>query len=492
MNSFINYIIESGISLGLLSLIYFVFLRNETFFKANRLFLLFAVVFSSALPLLHLKVYGPANLLLPTNEGGTNMLEAVTVNGTAFSRSLTDLITANQLFLFGYLAISAIFTMLLVYKIYQVARMVRKGKLVRKAGINFVYVEGNSSPYSFLSYLFVSENLENNPNWEKMLAHESEHIRQGHTVDILILELVSIFQWFNPFFWLLRRVIKENHEYMADRAVLNKGVAVKQYKEILVTQFIGNQFAMANNFNSSLIKSRLKMMTKIKSSNKAKFRYLIGGVMAIALVLVFACENKESTVEQIKGPEKGVALKSASGEQPLILIDGEMADKDAMEKLNPADIQSVNVKKTDLDAFVEKYGDLAKNGVIDILLKTGAADVKKSYDGELHGSDPDVFFIVDELPVFPGGESALRKFISNSIVYPEEAKKAGIQGKVYVNFVVEKDGSIGRAKVVRGVAPSLDAEALRVMKASPQWTPGKHKGEFVAVSYTVPISFVLQ
>jgi hypothetical protein len=207
MNSFINYIIESGISLGLLSLLYFVFLRNETFFKANRMFLLLAVMFSSILPLLHLKIYGTERFLSPEADvAGPRMLETITVNGSAISGSLADLVSANQLLLFAYLSVSGIFALLLVYKLHRLFRVEGKGTTICKAGINFVYVEGNSSPYSFLNYLFVSKELENTSGWEKMLAHESEHIRQGHTVDILILELISIFQWFNPFFWLLRRV----------------------------------------------------------------------------------------------------------------------------------------------------------------------------------------------------------------------------------------------------------------------------------------------
>ncbi len=103
-----------------------------------------------------------------------------------------------------------------------------------------------------------------------------------------------------------------------------------------------------------------------------------------------------------------------------------------------------------------------------------------------------VFFIVEEMPEFPGGELALRKFIATSIKYPVIAQENGIQGKVYVNFVVDKDGSITNAKVARGVDPSLDKEALRVVNSLPKWKPGKQRGKAVKVSYTVPINFVLQ
>ncbi|WP_297098242.1 energy transducer TonB [uncultured Draconibacterium sp.] len=121
-------------------------------------------------------------------------------------------------------------------------------------------------------------------------------------------------------------------------------------------------------------------------------------------------------------------------------------------------------------------------------LNEGAAEEKNIKSGE--GADA-VFFIVEDMPEFPGGDEALRKYIANALNYPEVAQKNGIQGKVYVSFVVEKDGSIGDAKIERGVDPSLDKEALRVVKALPMWKPGKQRGKTVRVQYTVPINFAL-
>jgi protein TonB len=103
-----------------------------------------------------------------------------------------------------------------------------------------------------------------------------------------------------------------------------------------------------------------------------------------------------------------------------------------------------------------------------------------------------VFFIVEDMPEFPGGDLALRKYIANAIKYPVIAQENGIQGKVYVNFVVNTDGSVTNAKIARGVDPSLDKEALRVINSLPKWKPGKQRGKPVRVSFTVPINFVLQ
>ena len=103
----------------------------------------------------------------------------------------------------------------------------------------------------------------------------------------------------------------------------------------------------------------------------------------------------------------------------------------------------------------------------------------------------ETYFIVEDMPEFPGGEDALRKYISEHVNYPEIAKKNGIQGKVYVSFQISKDGSVTHAKVIRGVDPSLDKEALRVIKNMPKWKPGTQRGEPVNVAYTLPIQFKL-
>lgn len=123
-----------------------------------------------------------------------------------------------------------------------------------------------------------------------------------------------------------------------------------------------------------------------------------------------------------------------------------------------------------------------------------ALDSKKTEEPEKSASAKkkgDVYFIVEEMPKFPGGDNALREYIGASVKYPEEAKKKGIHGKVYVSFVVDVDGTVSGVTIARGVAPSLDKESLRVVRGLPKWTPGKEKGKPVKVQYTVPINFAL-
>lgn len=103
----------------------------------------------------------------------------------------------------------------------------------------------------------------------------------------------------------------------------------------------------------------------------------------------------------------------------------------------------------------------------------------------------DVFVLVEQMPEFPGGQDSLYKFLGANIVYPTKAKKDEVEGKVYVNFTIEKDGSINEVKIIRGVHPLLDEEAVRVIESFPKWKPGKHEGKTVRVSYNIPLNFVL-
>ena len=411
MTSFVNYLLESGISLSLFALVYFLFLRRETFFSVNRWFLLVSIGFSAFLPLLHIPFYTPQATMLQevTVTPYINLLSSVTIYGTALSHGAEQFVLNYNLLGYVYLLGVMFFAGILFLRIYQIIRLIAQNRVVPEGRIKLVILDRELSPFSFLNYIFVSKNLQNTKGWEKMLEHEKQHIRQGHTFDVLVLEFVAVFQWFNPFFWMFRRALRENHEFLADQAVISHGTAPSWYKQILLNQFVGEQVVIANNFNYSLIKSRIKMISKIKSKKIAITKILLGFVLAFSLVSVFAFENYEAT-------------KSS---------------------LNSAQQQ-------------EK-----------------------------------VYLEVEQMPEFPGGDLALRQFIANSIKYPDEAVKKGIQGKVFVEFVVGKDGVVKDVKVAKSVDTALDAEAIKVVKSMPKWTPGMEKGKQVAVQYTIPINFNL-
>ncbi|MBA4411213.1 MAG: hypothetical protein C0397_17570 [Odoribacter sp.] len=460
MTSFVNYLLESGISLSLFALVYFLFLRRETFFNVNRWFLLVSISFSALLPLFHIPFYAPQAMMLQevTVTPYINLLSSVTVYGASLSDGAEQFVMNYSLLGYVYILGVAILTVKLFIQIYQIVRLIAQNRIVSEAKIKLVFLEQEVSPFSFLNYIFVSTSLNNTPGWEKMLEHEKQHIRQGHTFDVLILEFVAVFQWFNPFFWMFRRALRENHEFLADQAVISRGTAPSWYKQILINQYVGEQIMLANNFNYSLIKTRIQMISKIKSGKIANIKVLIGFILAASLVAVFACEQKQSVKAENNTAEKSVAIVFEGHTMQL------SGDSVGIEKLKQFISKPIGSEKT--------------------------TTLESQTTGDNKGDQ--VYMVVEQMPEFLGGEGEFRTFLARSVKYPAEAVKKGVQGKVYVSFVVGKDGYVTNAKVIRAVDPMLDVEALRVVNSMPKWTPGKQGGKDVAVQLTVPIYFRLQ
>ena len=191
-------------------------------------------------------------------------------------------------------------------------------------------------------------------------------------------------------------------------------------------------------------------------------------------------QNKPREENVITAPPPPPLKSSIKFTPPVIKPDEEVAEQDEVKTQEELNETKVTISVADVKGTDETNG-------IDV----AELEDRKNITQE-EPKEEEVFVIVEQMPEFPGGEKALRKFIANAIKYPVIAQENGIQGKVYVTFVVDKDGSIKNAVVVRGVDASLDKEALRVVNTLPKWNPGKQRGQPVKVSYTVPISFVLQ
>lgn len=558
MNSFVNFIIESGISLGLFVLLYQIFLQKETFFRMNRYFLLFAIIYSFLLPLIHLRIFDPIqnDSVLTNGQHYTVMLENVSVYGTNFSKNIADLISASNVILGLYLLGVLFFAVRFLIRIIQIGLIINRNKIKIENGIKLVTLDIEVNPFSFLSYVFVGNNLKELPGWEKVLTHECAHIRQRHTIDVLILEIFSIVQWFNPFFWVLYKRLKENHEYLADRAVLNQDGNKKLYRQVLLNHSIRRFFNVTNSFNYSL-KKRIMMMSRLRSSRLSSIKVTSGVLLAVLLMLVFASEESEAYYNDFKlsksitlpfnfdeslvpfnetedyiaqqtepleespieKPESEKSVSDQTRETPEtktgqpdnqtspIELQGDDSNED-IGVIQPVLNETAPSLENNFNDNTKPLDELALGGLEDATSKTNeeinipienenpmlneetATDLAKTPKKEKEGSP--VFVVVEEMPEFPGGQEALLKYLSKEVNYPVVAQEAGIEGQVLLNFIVDKDGSVAHTTVLHGVDDYLDKEALRVVNSLPKWKPGKQAGEPVAVSYTIPISFVLQ
>ena len=540
----VNFMLVSGISLTLFTLVYLLFLRKETFFVLNRIYLLASVFISILLPFIHFQVNsGMPSVLLDevtvTASGYQNLLQTVFVYRTNLLSAFENSIQSIGLIRIIYILGTAFFLCLFIYRLLQIVTLIINNESELNNGIRIVKIDRDTTPFSYFNFVFINKNNVNGPGMKEMLAHEMEHIRQGHSYDVMFLELLTIIQWFNPFIWLLKRSIRENHEFLADHGVLKPEVSSAAYRMLLINSAFIQQPVIANNFNYSLIKNRIKMITKIKSSKTAALKLSMGIIITAALFAIFAFDNEKSQAQDKKPVDKQAKTvvndqqKSTKAGEPVFIIVEQSASFQGGDVKKFGEWVAQNLKYPDIaikkgisgKVFVQ-YAINTTGEVVDVkvvrsanpLLDKEAVRVVKSSpkwepakqrgtivkqqftipiafvndEQKSQQSGEQVFTVVEQMPVFPGGDKAFGEFIGKEIKYPDDAKKAGTQGKVIVTFVINKEGNVVNPKIIRGVSPSIDKEALRVISNSPKWTPGKQEGKNVDVQFTLPIAFGLK
>ncbi|MBR6715088.1 MAG: energy transducer TonB [Prevotella sp.] len=232
---------------------------------------------------------------------------------------------------------------------------------------------------------------------------------------------------------------------------------------------------------------------------------LIGGVLAYKVHMQKLDEERQAYMEQLELSKLQEQAKKEKKEEPV--IKAKIEPKKVVEQVRETQkFTAPEIKKDELvneENMVKDQADLDEKVAVgtkdqegtkdrtdvairnDIAVNTNESEEKKEVANK-------VFDVVEQMPSFPGGNEALMKFLSENVKYPVVAQENGVQGRVVVSFVVERDGSITDVKVVRSVDPSLDKEATRVVKSMPNWIPGKQNGAAVRVKYNVPVSFRLQ
>lgn len=212
-----------------------------------------------------------------------------------------------------------------------------------------------------------------------------------------------------------------------------------------------------------------------------------GLVLALGFCLfLFTWKTPVKQVEDMKG----VVVQEVESE--IIPITRQEPVRPPEPPPPPKVVEVLNIVSNDVEIKEELKVEDTEADATTLIDVAPIINTAVAHDAEKEENEEPIFFIVEEMPEFPGGELALRKFIAESLVYPVIAQENGIQGKVYVNFVVGKDGRVSNAVVIRSVDPALDKEALRVINSLPRWKPGLQRGEPVRVSFSVPISFVLK
>ena len=603
------YVIKAAITLALLYSCFFLFLSKETFHRFNRCMLVGIMLVSLVMPLFHFTTEHPTAL----NEEVYQMQNYIQYDTTPIvvTAQQTRGITWIQALTWIYLAGVAIMLILTLVQAISLIRFMCNGVRHTDSQGNTVILHSNDvPPFSIFRYIVMSvKDYETSRQY--ILTHEQEHIRLGHTYDLLLLQCMKTLMWFNPFIWFLSRDLKAVHEYEADQAVINQGIDAKSYQQLLVMKVVGNRLQpFTNNLNHGSLKKRIIMMYQKPSNRWLMLKALCAIPVAALTINTFATptptieemvnelETKEiykdepldSIMQRLPGIQKNadgtftvngkkVAKILLNGREVYkVLSDGkEGNDNDVFdiqtetrdgvpvitgrviydeESVNNDDESSktyearltftpyASYDEQGIDSLLQMLPGVQKNedGTITVngkpikkvlvdgkelnkkedvksitILQDKAA--KAIYDNDMNNvvvvkveeNDAPVFEAVEEPARYPGGEVALMQFLAQNLRYPKIAQENGIQGRILVQFIIEKDGSLSTFNVVKSAIPSsaiddttekgqtmreagkaLDEEAVRVLRGMPNWTPAKQRGQVVRLKYTLPVTFRLE
>ncbi|MBS4810698.1 M56 family metallopeptidase [Phocaeicola plebeius] len=423
------YLLQVNVGLILFYALYKLVCTRDTFFRSRRFILIVSLVLPFILPFIDVREWLESRdrMIMLTHFDYSAVLPEIVVGSEAVE-------TGNRVFVLsewiGYLYLAGVVVLLvrLAVQAFSLYRLIVRMPEKEINGVRIKCLNDPSGPFSFFGWIFMNPAAVKEDEISEILTHEMAHVKQHHSVDVLLAEMVSICCWMNPFAWLLKREVRLNLEFLADRKVMEAGFATKSYQYHLLGLAYNHKYGLSNNFNFSHLKQRIIMMNKKKSNATGHIKYALFVLPAFALLVAgnISCSQDASQTEDAK--EEVVAPVSPEAKEAP-------ADSTAKEE---------------------------------------------------------VFMVAEQMPEFPGGMKELLKFLQDNLKYPENAMKNNVQGRVIVQFVVEKDGTLTEFKVARSVDPDLDAEALRVLQTMPKWKPGMQRGKIVRVKFTVPVSFKLQ
>lgn len=296
MSLLINYIIESTISLSVFYIFYELFLKRDTWFRFNRYYLLFGLIFSFILPLLDFSTMGVmVNTGLMVNSENqfdfNNIANIGSVVNSIDEDTIRSLPKINYALLI-YCTIGSLFFMRFLLQFFKIIKTINAYEIINYRKYKIVLINKDSLPFSFFHYIFINKNDYGSMESNELLMHEMVHAKQKHSVDIILLELLLVLQWFSPFIYRYRLAFKEIHEYLADKGVILKKGDKIAYQKLILDQ-IEKSFSvnLASQFNYSLTKKRIKMMTRINSSKTARFKTLLVLPLVIFLLSAFTIDT---------------------------------------------------------------------------------------------------------------------------------------------------------------------------------------------------------
>ncbi len=428
MDGVLNYLLDSTAITAVLCLFFILFLRKDKNFNFNRWYLLATPLLAASIPLL--------NISIPMLVQKNNLLQTIYLP----TLSIGDVkpenlpfatylsITTAIVYLAGVF-ISSLKTYFRLKRLYNIISGA-KTRIIDYGRYKLVPANGQLPTGSFLQYIFYDESSVMTKDQRKqVLMHEKAHVMQRHSYDLLYFEILEVVMWFNPFIYLCRKELLTVHEYLADEAATASKSNKETYLRVLADQTLETfKMSFYNQFNTPQIIKRMNMLQSNQRRRPMAWNLLFTTPLVVLLFIAFGCEKAETS----------------------------------------------------------QYGELAK-GTESAVTSTGPSDTHGSSDA-LSG---EIYQEVDQIPEPEGGIQELMRHVMQNITYPATARESGIEGKVYVQFVVDKNGKITNVQAVKGIGGGCDEEAVRVVSSGPKFNPGIKDGKPVNTQMILPVTFKL-
>ncbi len=537
-----NFLITSIVCQIVLFAVYKLALENSKMHRFNRFYLLFALVFSLAMPFVTIPV--------ETENVVPMARQALLVPMTIEPREIVASENPIDYFEISLWAIYSVGLLLFTVKFFrnltQIVSQIHKNPTEKHDGVTYVLLEDETLPHTFLNYIFVNSNEFQKRSIEaELFTHELAHAHQKHSLDILLVEIAKTVFWFNPIFGLYKKAIKLNHEFLADQAVVSNHDSIS-YQELLLSKaHFTNQFALASSFNFSITKKRMIMMTKTISPIR-KVAQTLGATLTFAVLFsFFGFEGIAQTLPPPPPPPRDLTPAKSYYSQTTFHItkaDGTKETKRFDELTNdqvwnlpppPPKKARTKIPQKQLDTYTNasqyavwidgkrvantelknrKASEFVLQNVSKVHKNARSKTVPQPYQVSLYTEKgyaklqdvpyPKVlewhfddkgnselkhdFAKNDdpEIATFPGGMDKFYAYLAKEFKTPASYKG---KGRIVMSFIVETDGKISDVKVVKFENDDVAAEAKRVLLNSPNWIPATENGRAVRSEYTLPM-----
>ncbi|MGE4017652.1 MAG: TonB family protein [Cyclobacteriaceae bacterium] len=489
MSTVINYFIETNLLILVLWLIYALAFSNENNFLFRRAYLHFTLLASLLVPLIKF----PQNAVIPSmgalGEGW--LLPELTVGETMEASTSTAVVQFGlvELVVTIYGLAVTILLGLFLLRVVRLYRFIKKHPTKMVDGAIVIETEKSVPVFSFFKYVVIGH-AASFTREEKLqiLLHELVHVRKLHSLDVVVASLIQAVFWFNPAVWMLGREFHTLHEYEADQEALEQTDRASYSSLLARMVLVSNGFALASHFNKSITLKRIQMIKEVKQSMARWKVALVVPVVALALFAV-ACQDQLN--DMVSDSSMALDLPPRVQEQ---LTD--------FQKKNPGSkivvLEQTQNWKEELESLKAQYGAEQLLGGTTIASEKELRyfvffkwDDKTSQLAEQSATN-EIFTIVEDPAAPVDGMTSFYEAVGREIQYTETARKQGIEGRVFVEFVVQEDGSLSNFKVLKGIDPALDQNAIEAIKRTHmEWKPGKQQGKAVKQRLVLPITFSL-